>query len=277
VAAIDPRYIRDNFRQATVDLMQEVRLGMHGDWSEVAAFDPQLSGLTLDGSKLIYGGESFGSILGAQVMAVDPELRGAVLDVGGGGLLFDLVARSAEFAQLLQPFVAGAYDLAVDVNSPDTLPARAQMSLNLLQTIVEPGDGLSLAAARDPLKDVLFLEAYGDETVPNSANESLSKAWEATQVQLSKGTRQTDVVVFPQVHAPYSAHPLHALVELDPATHPMITQQNGTREYMPPFPPFVKLPVKQPVDNPIELVQGLAAAFAESFRAGTPTVPDGVP
>jgi hypothetical protein len=150
------------------------------------------------------------------------------------------------------------------------------MSLNILQTIVEPGDGLSLSAVRDPSKAVLFLEAYGDETVPNSANESLSASWQATQVQLSSGSRETDVVVFPQAHAPYAVQPLHALVELTPATHPMITQQNGNREYVPPFPPFVKLPALQPVTNPTELAQGLAAAFAESFRRGLPSVPDGL-
>jgi hypothetical protein len=145
-----------------------------------------------------------------------------------------------------------------------------------LQTIVETGDGLSLSAARDPSKAVLFLEAYGDETVPNSANESLSAAWGATQVQLSRGSRETDVVVFPQARAPYAVQPLHALVELHPATHPMITQQEGQREYVPPFPPFVKLPAKEAITNPIELAQGLAAAFAESFRLGLPSVPDGL-
>jgi hypothetical protein len=275
VGSLDPRYMRDNFRQAVVDLMQEVRLAEGGDFSEVAAADPALNGLTIDGSRLVYSGESFGSILGAQVLAVDPMLRAAVLDVGGGGIVIDLVGRSAQFAQLLQPFVAGGFDLAVDVNSPDTLPLHAQMSLNVLETAIEPGDGLALSSSADPTKHVLFLEAYSDETVPNSSTEALAAGWGVTQVTTSKLSHPTEVVMFPTAPAPYSASSVHALVELDPATHPMFTVQNGQRAYVPGFPPFMKLPMPMPVDNPIEQVHALAIGFAQTLRAtGTPTVPD---
>src|SRR5262249_48984078 len=41
IAALDPRIMRDNFRQAAADLMQAVRLVRSGDWSE--------AGITLDG------------------------------------------------------------------------------------------------------------------------------------------------------------------------------------------------------------------------------------
>jgi hypothetical protein len=272
VPALDPRYMRDSFRQATVDLMQEVRLAKSGNWSAVAAADPALAALTIDGTKLVYAGESFGSILGSQVLALDPELSVGVLDVGGGGFMEDLAARSAEFAQLLQPFVSGAFDTEVDVNAPDELPTHAQMSLNLLQTVIEPGDGLALATEADAQKSVLFLEAFSDETVPNSSTEALAAAWGVTQVMLSKLSVPTKVATFPQTAAPYTATPTRALVQLDPAAHPMITVQDGHRDYMIGFPPFVKLATPQTFPNPIEQVHALAVGFADSYRTATPTV-----
>ena len=275
VPALDPRYMRDSFRQATVDLMQEVRLARAGDFSEVAAADPLLTGLTIDGSRLVYVSESFGSILGSQVMALDPQLPAAVLDVGGGGFLLDLASRSAAFAQVLVPFVSGAFDQEVDVSSPDTLPTHAQLSLNLLQTVIEPGDGLALASGAPADKHVLFLEAFSDETVPNSATEALAAAWGVTQVMLAQKSTATRLVTFPLATAPYTAMPVRALVQLDPASHQMITVQDGQRAYVIGFPPFMKLPAPEKFDNPVELVHALAVGFAESFRTtGTPSVPD---
>ncbi len=275
IEALDPRYMRDNFRQAVIDLMQEVRLARSGDVSEIAAADAGLAGLTLDGSKLLYTGESFGSILGAQVLALDPLLGAGAMAVGGGGLLMDLVPDSAEFAQTLQPFVAGAFDLSFDVNSPAEQPSHAQMVLHILQTIIEPGDGLALAGLADAGKHYLAISARDDETVPNQANESLAAAWGATQVRLSQKTIATRRFMFPSAQAPYSPPgALRAIVQLEPATHPMITSQDGQRKYQPDFPPFRKLPSPIPIDNPIEIVHGLAVGLAESYRNGTPTVTD---
>ncbi|HZS40241.1 MAG TPA: hypothetical protein VFF06_25595 [Polyangia bacterium] len=275
VPALDPRYMRDNFRQATVDLMQLVRLAKLGDVSEIAAADPALAGFTLDGSRLVYSGESFGSILGSQVMALDPLAGAAVLDVGGGGLMVDLVAHSASFAQLLQPFVAGAYDEQVDVDNPDVAPTHAQMSLNLLQTVIEPGDGLALGPEGDPAKQILFLEDFSDEVVPNDAEEALARVWGASQVTLAQRSHASNVVMFPQVAAPYSAQPLRATVVLDPATHGMFTSQSGTRAWVPGFPPFVKQVPPIAVDNPIEITHELAIGFIDSYRmTGAATVSD---
>jgi hypothetical protein len=271
VLAVDPRYIRDNFRQAAVDLMQEVRLARSGDWSDVLAHVP-LAGLSLDGSKVVYTGESFGSILGGIVLAIDPLLEAAVLAVGGAGILVDLGPNSPQFAQLLQPFVAGAFDTLVDVNHPVETPVRGQMSLNLVQEVIDPGDGAALAAVAAG-KSVLFLCAYADEIVPNQANQALARAFGATEVTLSGGrTRALDWVTLPSAPAPYQATPLRALVQLDPAGHGMYTAQNGARDFMPPFPPFVKYATPIPIANPIETAHGLAVDFIDGFRAGAPVV-----
>jgi hypothetical protein len=274
VLAVDPRYIRDNFRQATIDLMQEVRLARGGDFSAVAAALPMLTNLALDGTKLVYTGESFGSIMGANVLAVDPLLGAAVLDVGGAGILLDLVPNSPQFATLLQPFVAGAFDTIVDVNHPVELPTRAQMSLNLLQEVIDPGDGMALASGADPSKSVLFLFAYTDETVPNQSNQALARGWGASEVQLTAGTHPLELVSLPKAHAPYQASPVRAAVQFDPASHGMFTSQSGEHQFMPPFPPFNRYAQPIPITTPIVQAHALALDFIDGYRMGAPVVTD---
>ena len=274
IQPVDPRYIRDNFRQATIDLMQEVRLARGGDWHEVAQADARLNGLTIDGSKLVYSGESFGSILGANVLAVDPMLDAAVTDVGGGGIIRDLASNSPTFAPLLGPFAETVFDDTTDLQSPDTLPIRAQMSLNFVQQVIDPGDPLALAATAAKTKSVLFLFAYADEIVPNESNETLAGAWGATQVPLATGSHAASYVKLPTAPAPYAATPLRAMVMLDPSSHEQITRQQGEHDYAPPFPPFNKLTTPMLFDNPIETTHALAVGFIDGVRAGMPSVVD---
>jgi hypothetical protein len=256
--------------------MQEVRLARGGDWSDVYAALPTVPGLTLDGTKLVYTGESFGSILGAIVLAIDPLLQAAVLDVAGGGLLIDLVTNSPNFAQLLQPFVAGAFDTLVDVNHPVETPPRGQMSLNFLQQVIEPGDGVALGPTADPGKSVLFLFAYADETVPNQSNQSVARAFGATEVTIAGKTHdKLDYVTLPSVAAPYMASPMRAMVQLDNAGHGMFTGQTGEHVFVPPFPPFVRYPAPVGFDSPIETAHKLALDFIDGYRSGNPVVSTG--
>ena len=274
IEPVDPRYIRDNFRQATIDLMQEVRLARGGDFSDVAAALPALAGLSFDGSKVVYTGESFGSIMGAAVLALDPLLDAAVLDVAGGNIIVDLVANSPQFAGVLQAFLASAFDSLVDIGHPDVTPNAAQMSLNLVQEVLEPGDGVALASSADPGKNVLFLFAYLDETVPNQSNQALARAWGATEVPLTSGSHPLEHVMLPMAHAPYAATPVRAVVQLDPAGHGMFTGQTGQHQYMPPFPPFVKYPQAIEIMMPIVQAHALAVGFIDGFKSGAPIVND---
>jgi hypothetical protein len=185
----------------------------------------------------------------------------------------DLVPNSAQFAATLEAFATAAFDDRTVLDMPDVLPQHAQMSLAMLQTALELGDGLALAGgAAASGKHVLFLEAFSDETVPNQSTEALAHAWGATQVQLSSKSVVAKQIQFTQSNAPFASSPLRALVELDPASHPMFTQQQGTRYYQPGFPPFVKMS-PQNFDNPIALAHALAVGFADAFRtSNSPTV-----
>ena len=264
IAAVDPRVMRDSLRQATVDLMATVRLATSGDWSLVL-------GVALGAEAPIYTGASFGGILGAGLMGVDPVVQGGVLASAGGGLFVDMFGNSATLSGLVLSLIGGNYDHGITIDEPDTDPVRAQMSLNLIQTVLEPGDGLALAGAATPGKSVLFLESYNDEVVPNHATEALATAWGASQVSIP-GSPATRVVSLPAVWPPFVRSPLRALVQLNPACHTTFTLQQDTRLYEDGSPPFVRLATPLMVDNPIETAHRLALDFMDSFRIGAPRV-----
>jgi hypothetical protein len=264
IAPVDPRFMRDSLRQATVDLMQTVRLVTAGDWSMVL-------GVSLSTSPPIFTGASFGGILGASVLAVDPTVSAAMLANAGGGLFIDMFGNSPVLSGLVVSLIGEAYDTGLTVGHPDTDPMRAQMSLALIQTLIEPGDGLALAGAAAPGKSLFLLESFNDEVVANHSTESLAAAWSARQVTLSNSP-QTRVVPLPSAAPPYAANPLRALVQLAPACHSTFTTQEDTRSYADGSPPFVRLPVSMPVDNPIETAHRLALDFMDAYRRGAPSV-----
>lgn len=269
VGAFDPRVVRDNFRQAIVDLTVLVRLLTQGDLSALAASDPtELAGLRLDPSKLVYTGESFGSILGMGALAVAPDLGAAALSVGGGGIFLEVLARSPIFARLVTPFVQAAFDTTLDVSDPVALPPEAQRSLSLLQAAIMPGDPLAAAPlVPERGKRLLLLQARADEAIPNEAGELLASATGATFVALPERSTPPRFSTLPAREAPWTVE-TPALVQLSPATHTMFTSFADVRRTDPDTVPLAPLPTAQRVDNPIELAQHVALRFASTYRAG---------
>jgi len=194
-----------------------------------------------------------------------------VLASAGGGLFVDMFGNSATLSGLVTSLIGGNYDHGITVDQPDADPVRAQMSLNLIQTVLEPGDGLALAGAAAPGKSLLFLESFNDEVVPNHATEALAAAWGASQVSLA-GSPATRVVSLPSVWPPFVGSPLRALVQLNPACHTTYTLQQDSRLYEDGSPPFVKRATPTVVDNPIETEHRLALDFMDSVRLGAPSV-----
>lgn len=255
----DARVVRDNFRQAVVDLTVLVRLLAHGDLSAIAPFDT---------SKLAYTGESFGSILGLGALAMSPDLQTAALSVGGGGIFLDMLARSPIFAQLVSPFVQAAFDTTLDVSNPVALPPDAQRSLALLQTAIMPGDPLAFAPLiRAQNKRLLLLQARADEAIPNESGELLATAAGATFVALPEKSAPPRFSSLPAVDAPWDVPASNvALVQLSPALHTMFTSFEDVRRTDPNRVPLTPLPAPQRVDNPIELAHRLALRFVTTYR-----------
>lgn len=274
VEALDGRYVADNFRQAVTDLAGEIRLVRDGDLSAIRAADPALASLSLDATHVVYTGESFGSVLGAEELAADPGLEAAVLSVGGAGIFDPIFPDSPYFAGVVAPLLRSAFDSRLDLSNPQVLPPEAQFSLALVEAAIEPGDPSAFAPhiARvpdGPPKSLLMLQAFSDEIIPNQGGELLASLAGATAVTLPTGTQPLRYATLPAASAPLSGNvngATVAVVNVDPATHGMFTSFVGQRRFAPGFPPIATLSQPEDVDNPTERLHALAVGFADTLR-----------
>lgn len=160
--------IRDNFRQTYADLLSLVRL-LHGH-----SIDSAL-GAPLDDANVFYMGHSLGGIMGSGFVPIAPDVKAALLNATGGGLTSQLFLNSS--------IGAGAMALVDGILGLDPTNVADQFALqpNLTQAILDPADGLNSAAlllapdAGAP-RNVVQVEDFGDQVVPNQANEALAVA-----------------------------------------------------------------------------------------------------
>lgn len=165
---------RDNFRQMASDQLELVRfVGSLGELDLLPPGAPD--GIPdLDVSKFSYIGHSFGSVQGPTMMALAPEVKHAVWNVGGAGLM-----------QLLRD--SGTFGLLVNALKPAGTPDGALgRFFAATQGIVDPGDPVNFArhATLEALpgvpgwepRDVLLQEVVRDTIVPNSTSELLARA-----------------------------------------------------------------------------------------------------
>jgi hypothetical protein len=280
IHALDGRVVRDNFRQAVLDLTELVRFLKEGDFAPVAsalqAADPAFPpNITLDASRLVYSSESFGSILGSMTIATDPRLPAAILAVGGAGIFVPIFAYSPYFNRLATLFLKPAFDPMIDVSDPAVLPAEAQRSLALLQAAIEPSDPIAFAPliAKRPArfaKSLVLLQSFGDELIPNQSGELLAHQAGATTVVIPGRSRVPRYVTALPTGAPPLSNNLNgatvAHLNVDPSTHIMFTRFTDQRTYEPEFPPVVPLASPQTIDQPIEWLHQVATAFAAEVR-----------
>ena len=171
---------RDNFRQMAIDQLELVRfIGTLGsldllplDASGNPAPDAKPD---LDVSRILYIGHSFGSVQGASVFALAPEITMATWNVGGAGLMM-----------LLRDSPLFSLGVVKSLAPPATPWGAVARFMAFTQAIVDPGDPLNFArhAAQAPLdgvpgwtaRDVLIQEVVNDSIVPNSTSEALARA-----------------------------------------------------------------------------------------------------
>ncbi len=160
--------IRDNFRQTYADLLSLVRL-IKGH-----SIDSGL-GTTIDDTNIFYMGHSLGGLMGAGFVPIETDLKAALLNAAGGGLTSQLFANSS-IGGGAQALVNGILGL-----DPLNLPDQFALSTNMTQMIVDPADGvnsasLMLAPDAGAARNVLLVEDWGDQVVPNQAGEALAIA-----------------------------------------------------------------------------------------------------
>jgi pimeloyl-ACP methyl ester carboxylesterase len=170
---------RDNFRQMASDQLELVRFAESLGSLDLLPLDasgqPAPDGKPdLDVSRILYIGHSFGSVQGATIFAIAPEITQATWNVGGAGLMM-LLRDSPLFSVFLK-----------GLTPPRTPPGAVARFMAVTQAIVDPGDPLNYApnATLVPLdgvsnwkpRDVLLQEVVNDNIVPNSTAEALARA-----------------------------------------------------------------------------------------------------
>ncbi len=168
---------RDNFRQHTIDLGQVVRVVGSNE------IDAQLAGasgnaaLKLDGTKLVYVGQSLGGILGTLSTSVSPSVGNVVLNVPGGNLTDILLTSPApSFVQARTAFLAG---LSAQGINPGT--AAFDQFIGLAKMILDPADPVNysyhvLNGTVPADRKALVQYIVNDEITPNATTQSLINA-----------------------------------------------------------------------------------------------------
>ena len=164
-SGFEPLVLRDHWRQAAYDKLALVELLKSG----VDADGDGAADLATD--HISYLGVSLGGIMGPEFLALTPEVKAAVLVVGGGRVT-DILQFSETFGPLVDLLKPSGYD--------DNDVARFWP---LAQTAIDRGDSASFARfiSTQRLDDgapVHLLNAHvlDDDIVPNVSNYALARA-----------------------------------------------------------------------------------------------------
>ena len=164
--------MRGNFDQTTLDRLRLLRLLRE---------QPDLDGdgiPELDPSRIGYLGISLGAILGPELLALDGDIEGAVLSVGGARLM-SIVTESgilADFEELITALVGS--------------PEHFDRLVTVAQHIVDPVDsgGWATHVLRDryddaPAPHILLQVGMHDDVVPPVSGHMLARAFAAPHLE----------------------------------------------------------------------------------------------
>jgi len=171
---------RDQLRQASLDTSQLIRV-LRND-PDLSALDTGAGKPHIDATRVVYVGESLGSIEGEVAAAVEPNLKNWIFSVGGGAFIMEAGTHGPGIGALLN---AGAGLLFHFLRDHLT---EFHPLVNLFQTAIEPADPLLYAQhlileprSISPLmpaeaRNVMLIEALYDELVANEAGEAFARA-----------------------------------------------------------------------------------------------------
>ncbi len=187
-----PIGLRDCFRQTVIDLMQLVRVIRQGlDLDGDGAPD-------FDANRIYYAGNSLGSMYGPMFTALEPAVRAAAFNVGGGTVT-EIARISPAYRSIANSilgqnrpsllnarggdFSGGGSTFEEQYPLPDQ-PVRVvsvpgalaiQEAFEFTEWLGMPGDPVAFASRLRP-RPVLFQIARGDRSMPNPASSILIRA-----------------------------------------------------------------------------------------------------
>lgn len=268
--------IRDSIRQSALDFARVALL---------VQANPDLGALgasyKLDPTKVAYLGESFGTIVGSDLAAIEPSIGLFVLNVPGGGVIDQIVPNSAKIGEVAIPFAEQLYRTQGKID-------RFHPLVGAMQMIFDGAD--SMTFAKHVLKDrfridgqvvgkrhIVLIEAMNDEIMPNAATEALARAFGLYLLKPSV-TVPTGMLVVESPGGGNVGAQTALLVQYQPATHGYNwSAESGTLEYKPGYPfddedvRYPKLAKPITVTEPIyETLDQVTDLLAQYFDGQTP-------
>lgn len=271
---------RDSIRQSVLDLAGVARMlkGAHYDLSPLAG--PYGLTPTLDTRRLVYLGESYGSVVGAVFSAVEPEVELFVLDVPGGGFLDLILCEGPGMRAQVLPFIDLVYGVDGDID-------RFHPVMSMAQAVLDGADPLSYAkhvladrfdVAGSTLgpRHVVAIEVIDDEVIPNVATGALTRAM-GLEILTPGFYDLAGVAGVPSPAEGNVSGQTAVTVQYAPATHGANwTSEHGMRHYGPPLPNGGQrdaLPEPFAIDNPIyETLEQVVEVLLTHQESGTPRV-----
>lgn len=273
--------VRDAIRQSTLDVSRAAML-VRSAPNLAALSAPYGTAPRLDPTRVAYLGESFGTIIGTNLAAIEPSIGLYVLNVPGGGLVDHIVPNSPEVGALALPFAEQLYRTTGQID-------RFHPLVGMLQAIFDGAD--SLTFARHVLRDrfvvenayigdrhIVCIEVMNDEAMPNQATEALARGLGLhvlkPNLDVPSGLLQIESPGGGNVNAQTAV-----LVQYQPATHGYNwSAETGTMRYVPGYPhegddKFPKLPNAITIREPIyETHEQVAEILATYFAGQAPRV-----
>ncbi len=269
-----PAYPLGAFMQFAADVMSSVRYLRDGDLTPLT-HDPLLGGLSLDRDHVAYLGISMGSVVGASVVAAEPDVRAAVLLVPPGSIV-ETLCEGVAFRNLTAVTLAGL--LRIEGRFDETEHACVgEPIVDLFRWALEPIDPLALAPHfyaeplfPGPRPDGVWITASNDEIASPPASESVFSVAGLPGV----GTFASAPVA--PITLPASANlllasgsPTALVVRVDPASHGLPEVLGADASYALPIePPYVRLPMPVHYDNPIAETHARIGTFLSTALTG---------
>jgi hypothetical protein len=298
IAPFHPRAMRENLRQASLDICSLVEYVANGDvgpiTTAIEAADSALPGETLsfrDNVALLT--ESFGGMVSTPCIAVEPRIGAAVLSSPAAGFPFPSMIHSPNFSGLFFSAVTNPYGIADRVTLGDPVKgARFEPIFMLYNSVLERGEGSGFAAqmmsgalrgGTGPHLAVMM--AWSDEWVSNDTTEHFAGVMGlprlVTTAPMSPPGDYTRYVALPTETAPLSGNlgggnQTAAVTVYYPSAHASIRKVTDLWRFEPGFPPFVELDPEQPLAaTPVGEMHAQYSAFLTDYFAGsTPAIID---